>query len=173
MNKRILTLAVMLLVALLPSGSVQAETREHLYSTWDTLELDSCASAWLIKNFVDPEAEFKFYPKGDLIEEGIPFNTPEAKFRRTAHLSTFETILQEYQLQDNGLIRMGEIIHQIEVNVWYGDLDGEGAALNQKIHDIVIQSKPPQEILELSFSIFDEFFTNVKSFASSPAAVPN
>ena len=47
----------------------------HLYSTWDVLETDASASAWLIKRHVDPKARFKFFPKGELITEGIAFDT--------------------------------------------------------------------------------------------------
>jgi len=88
------------------------------FSTWDVFETDKCASIWLIKRFIDPKAEIRFFPHGTSITEGISFDTPEAKFRRYATKSTYETLLEHYDLKDPRLKYIGRIIHDIEVNVW-------------------------------------------------------
>jgi len=131
------------------------DSRETVYSTWDLLELDTCVSAWLIKRHVDKKAVFKFYPKGELIEEGIAFDTPDAEFRRTHNSSTFESILKKYNIKDKKLIGLGKIIHKIEVNYWAGNLDSESQELNQTILDIIDNAKSPQDALIKSFAYFD------------------
>ncbi|MFA5088581.1 MAG: chromate resistance protein ChrB domain-containing protein [Candidatus Omnitrophota bacterium] len=135
---------------------------KHLYSTWDVLELDGCAAAWLIKNFVDPQAQFKFYPKGDFVDEGIAFDTPDANLRRTQSLSTFEAVLHEYKIKDAALQKMGSMIHEVEINFWSGNLDEATRKLNDKISAIVRQAKPPGEVLEESFAVFEELYHSLK-----------
>jgi len=135
---------------------------EHLYSTWDVLELDTCASAWLIKKFVDTQAEFRFYPKGEFITEGVAFDTPDAKFRRTRNMSTFETIVQEYRIEDEALFKIAEMIHDIEINFWVGDLTQEAKVLNQEVLEIIRQTKIPQEAFKRSFPVFDELYRGLK-----------
>jgi len=62
------------------------------YSTWENMEIDKCASAWLVWRFTDKDAVFRFVPKGKLITQGIPFDVPEAQIRRYHNLSAFEYI---------------------------------------------------------------------------------
>jgi len=72
----------------------------QIYITWQGLEPDKLASLWLIKRFVDQEAEFKLVPKGSLIKDGIPFDVPSATFKRSHTRSTFECVLQNEGLDD-------------------------------------------------------------------------
>jgi len=74
-----------------------------IFSTWEGFEADKCASIWLIKRFIDKNAKIKFFPKGSIITEGIPFDVPEAKLRRYHNMSTFESILKYYNLKDQNL----------------------------------------------------------------------
>ncbi|MBF0384611.1 MAG: chromate resistance protein [Candidatus Omnitrophica bacterium] len=148
----------------------------HLYSTWDVLELDTCASAWLIKRFIDKGAEFKFFPKGAIITEGTPFDTPDAKFRRTGNMSTFESLLAEYKIADKRLLELGEIVRALEINYWAASPSAEQSALKEKIAGIVKTENDNYRAFEESFKVFDEFYkrlpeqANKKAFAiKSPA----
>ncbi len=144
---------------------VCAEAQGSVYSTWDTVEIDTCASAWLIKNFVDKEAQFRFYPKGEIITEGIPFDTPDAELRRTDNMSTFECVMKKFKINDPALKQIGEIIHDIEINYWGRKIKQESEELNKTIREIIDTSKNNQEKLQKSFPVFDnlyEKFKNVK-----------
>lgn len=164
-NKRFLS--SMLVLSLLLSGNLllyaDSKEHEHLYSTWETIELDTCASAWLIKKHIDKKAKFKFYPKGEIITEGIPFNTPDSELRRTANMSTFESILKKNKINDPVLIKIGEIIHDIDINYWAPKKIKESEELNQKIIAIIQNSKSPHNALERSFVILDELYKTIKS----------
>ncbi|MCK5229930.1 MAG: chromate resistance protein, partial [Desulfobulbaceae bacterium] len=111
------TLYALVLLFLLPLIS-KAPASEGVFSTWDVFETDKCASIWLIKRFIDPQAEIRFFPHGTSITKGIPFDTPEAKFRRYATKSTYETLMEHYNFKDPRLKYIGRIIHDIEVNIW-------------------------------------------------------
>ena len=131
---------------------------EHLYSTWDVTEVDTCASAWLIKRFVDKEARFKFYPKGEIITEGIPFDTPDAEFRRYHNMSTFESILQKYKFDDPALIEIGRIIHDIEVNFWGKRQHKKSNEVDEIISGIIAGEKEKSKCFERTFIIFDNLY---------------
>lgn len=137
------------------------ENKEHIYSTWDVIELDTCASAWLIKRFVDTKAQFKFYPKGEFITEGIPFDTPDAELRRRQGMSTFESILDKYKIKDPRALKIGKIIHEIEINYWGVEVNQEGKKLNDRINEIITNNKNPEQIIEEAFKVIDEFYNSI------------
>lgn len=140
---------------------------EHRYATRDTVELDGCASAWLIKRFIDPEAQFLFYPKGTLIDQGIPFDTPEAKWRRTQKLSTYEQLLWDAKLDDPALTKLAALVHEAEVT-YSPPPDGRASALNRQIIDVAAQAKTPHEALEQSFVLLDALYRELSECAHTP-----
>ncbi len=130
----------------------------EVFSTWDTMEPDKCASAWLLKRFVDKDATFRFYPNGELIASGIPFDTPEAELRRYHNMSTFESILRKNKLNDPALLEMGEIFHDIEVNSWGRKVRRESKGVEIALRKIVKDHNGPNEILEESFVFLDSLY---------------
>lgn len=130
----------------------------HLYSTWVPSELDTCASAWLIKKYVDPQAVFKFYPRGSFVEQGMAFDTPDAKWKRTQRASTFEAILAEYKIKDKALERIGQMIHEIEINYWAGDIEPLAEESNREILAIIKEQNNPMEIFNQSFIVLDKLY---------------
>jgi hypothetical protein len=78
--------------------------------------IDRAASAWLIRRFVDPEAEFVFVEDPDDVPaDATPFDM------RGAHLShrdgdcTFETILRDHGLEDPVLWELARMVHEADV----------------------------------------------------------
>lgn len=130
-----------------------------VFSTWDTFEADKCASIWLIKRFIAPEAEIRFYKHGQKIEEGIEFDTPSAKFRRYATKSTYETLLAHYALDDPGLQYIGRIIHDIEINVWEKKAMKESPIVAEAIQKIISGNKGNlNDMAEAGNRYFDKIF---------------
>jgi len=153
---KIRTVFITIVFALWAGAMVFAEG--HIYSTWDILEIDTCASAWLIKNFVDTAAEFRFFPKGEIITEGIPFDTPDSDLRRTGNMSTFETILAKYKIEDPALKKIGRIIHDIEINYWGGKETKEAVKVDREIKRIIDLAFDNPRRFEKSFIFFDELY---------------
>ena len=153
-----ITIIILVLFFIFNYSVVLAET----YVTWDTMEVDKCASAWLIKRFIDKDAVFKFIPKGELVKEGIPFDTPESKFRRYHNMSTFESILKEYRIQDPILIRIGKMMHDIEISYWAGRQVEGSEELEMKIEDIIKSSNSPGECYIQSFKVLDEIYNSIR-----------
>jgi len=139
-----------------------AQSNSHSYSTWDVFEVDTCASVWLIKKFVDKEAQFKFYPKGEIITEGVPFDTPDAELRRRDNMSTFESIVNKFKLADPAIKEIALIIHDIEINYWGKKVRKESEELNKTMQEIINSSKNNQDCLQRCFAIFDQLYEELK-----------
>ncbi len=127
----------------------------NVYATGPIMEIDRCASAWLIKRYVDPEATFEFYPDGALIKNGIAFDTPEAKWRRTHRHSTFETILHHKDLHGEKLEQLAAIIHDIEINAW--EKRKEYKKILHEISEITARENSNHQRLKGCFDYFDNF----------------
>jgi len=80
--------------------------------TWENIGVDRISSAWLIKRYVDPQAEFHFIQKGTDIKslEGIAFDIPGATLSHKRGRSTFCTVLKEYAINDAVLDHICDII---------------------------------------------------------------
>jgi hypothetical protein len=83
--------------------------------TRDHVHMDRVACPWLIRRFIDPQAEFVFVPFGQdvtLPEGAIPFALPKLAElgAHDATGSTFRKILVKYQITDPALDMLAEII---------------------------------------------------------------
>ena len=167
-------LILLILVFTVPVPSICAETGTanppaspmgRTYSTWEVFEADKCASIWLIKRFVDPQAKIKFFPKGEAISDGIPFDTPDAQLRRYHNLAAFESILQHYRIDDPVLMHIGEIIHDIEVNTWKKKRFAKTPVVEKEVNNIIRQSKNTPELIQRTLAYFDSFYKHLKKGA--------
>lgn len=141
--------------------NVLAEQKPLVFSTWEGFEIDKCASIWLIKRFIDKNAVIKFSPKGEEIKGGILFDTPDAKFRRYHNMSTYESILKHYNLQDPGLLYIGKIVHDIEVNIWEKKVLKETLLVQNEVNKIIFTSKSNNEIIAESMKYFDSLYLSI------------
>ncbi|MCQ9206093.1 MAG: chromate resistance protein [Omnitrophica bacterium] len=144
------------------SSSFAEDRNKHLYSTWDVLEIDTCVSAWLIKRFIDKEGEFKFYPKGEFIGQGVAFDTPDAQFRRTQNMSTFETLVKEYRIKDSAVERIAKMMHEIEVNYWYQSGDKRIQKFKKGMLSIIDKCSDPDTCFQDTFSYLDKIYTEIR-----------
>jgi hypothetical protein len=167
MKIKILLMPLSLLTLLLISvpattSSAEPSSEPLVFSTWDIFEVDKCASIWLIKRFIDPKARIVIYPKGDAITEGIPFDTPDAKFRRYQNASTYETFMRHYKIQNDRLLYLGKIVHDIEVNTWGKKAMKETRHVQNEVNTIITDANTSDEIIEKSLLFFDAFYSESK-----------
>jgi len=88
-------------------------TRSHVH-------VDRVACPWLIRRFIDNQAEFLFVPKNQVVgvatETGaIPFDAPGVELGHHEQRCSFESIMLKYGLTDAALLRMAKIIHAADV----------------------------------------------------------
>jgi hypothetical protein len=77
--------------------------------------IDRIASAWLIKRFIDPEAQFLFAPPGEFPKDAIPFDAPGVELSHQGEDCTFETVIKRARLRDRRLVRLAEIVHEVDL----------------------------------------------------------
>ena len=101
-------------------------TREHV-------KVDRVACPWLIRKFVDPEAEFLFVPAAEVGAEAkrlgaIPFDVDGAALGHHDGRCSFEAILEKYDLAgDAALVLLGRIVNGADTdNALYRQPEGPG-----------------------------------------------
>lgn len=101
--------------------------------TRERVKVDRVACPWLIKNFVDPQAEFLFVPNDRVKEvaerEGaIPFDTKGAELGHHGGECSFEAILRTYGLMNNpALVLLGKIVNGADTeNTLWNQPEGPG-----------------------------------------------
>ena len=96
--------------------------------TWETIGVDRMACAWLIRRWIDPNAEFLFVPMGEksLPEGAEPFDIPGARYSHHGGHCTFYALLKEYKLEDPILARIAQMVDEADV---VQDVTVEPAAL--------------------------------------------
>ncbi|MCZ8515070.1 chromate resistance protein [Paenibacillus filicis] len=83
--------------------------------TWENVGVDRMACAWLIKRFVDHEAEFLFVPSGDkLPEDAEPFDIPGVRYTHRRGHCTFHTMIKEFEIKDPVLMRLARIVDEAD-----------------------------------------------------------
>ena len=131
------------------------KTDAHLYSTGSSLEVDRCASAWLIKRYVDKQAEFMFFPEESLISQGIVFDRPEGNLHRSHNKATFEVIMAEYGISVPAVQVIAGIIHDIEVNFWGKKTNMNAGKVTADLQRLIRTSKDNEAYFAVCFPYFD------------------
>ena len=86
-----------------------------MWVTWEDVGIDRIGSAWLIRRFVDPDAEFLFVARGAALPpEAEPFDVPGARLSHHHGHSTFHTLLDEHNLTDPALRRLARIVDEAD-----------------------------------------------------------
>ena len=80
--------------------------------TREKIKVDRVACPWLIKKFVDSDAEFVFLPRDTdwaRIGDGIVFDVPGCELGHHSEDVSFNSIMKKYKLTDPALVLLGEI----------------------------------------------------------------
>lgn len=85
--------------------------------TWENVGIDRMGCTWLIKRFIDSDAEFAFIPVGynPLPDDAEAFDIPGVRLSHRRNHCTFHTFLREYNLQNPILDRIAAIIDEADV----------------------------------------------------------
>jgi hypothetical protein len=78
-------------------------------------KVDRIACPWLIKRFVDPEAEFLYVPTDQVLavaerENAIPYDVPNVELGHHGTECSFDAILKKYNVTDPALLRLALIV---------------------------------------------------------------
>jgi hypothetical protein len=100
-------------------ATAKIKPREYKSRIWVTRPrpgVDRCASAWLIRRFIDPKARFAFAPEDQVPPRAVPFDMfHERGFGHRGADCTFETLEKEFRIRDPRVTVIGQMIHDADL----------------------------------------------------------
>ena len=135
--------------------------------TRERVKVDRVACPWLIRNFVDSDAEFLFVPAEDVMkvaerENAIPYDVPSVELGHHEGKCSFEAIVSKYGLKDPALEMLSKIVHGADVKEdLYGMREAPGLkAIAQGFGYLGLADD--HEILSKEFIVYDALYAFCK-----------
>jgi hypothetical protein len=138
------------------------------------VKVDRVACPWLIKRFVDPQAEFVFVPANEVKAKArdlgaTPFDIDGCELGHHGEDVSFNSILKKYNLADPGLVLLGEIVRAADSHPPKPHPAGEG--LRWIAFGFNALGFCDQDILNLEFIVYDALYAECqRRLASAPKA---
>ncbi len=90
---------------------------------WVTRErpkTDRIACPWLIKDFIDADAEFLYVPAEQVLdiaerEGALSYDAPGARYTHRDELCSFEVLVEEYGIEDPAVRLLARIVHGADI----------------------------------------------------------
>lgn len=135
---------------------------------WITRErpkIDRIACPWLIRNFIDKEAEFIYVPYKEVLPKSkrlkaIPFDVPDVKFSHRGNLCTFDALIKEYKIRDVAVQTMAVIVRGADTD--RHDLAFQSSGLWAISAGLAHNFKDDQELLEKGMLLYDALYSWAK-----------
>jgi len=135
---------------------------------WITRErpkIDRIACPWLIKNFIDSEAEFFYVPFADVMAKAkkikaIPFDVPDVKLSHHGSDCTFDALIKEYKIKDAAVNTMATIVRGADTD--RHDLAVQSSGLWAISAGLAYNFKNDKELLEKGMMIYDALYSWAK-----------
>src|SRR5881296_3099554 len=134
------------------------------------IKVDRLACPWLIKRFIDPQAEFLFVEEKDLLEKSrqegaIPFDAPKIEAIKLNHRGprcTFEAIIEDYAISDPALQRLALIVRAADVKGQEA-VAAEGLGLRSIAQGFAAMGLSDEDRMARQFPIYDALYAYVQS----------
>ena len=126
-------------------------------------KVDRVACPWLVKRFVDPDAEFLYVPPEEVMavagaEGATPYDVEDVELGHVDGRCSFESILVKYELRDPALDRLARIVHGADVSA-DRDICPEAAGLYAIAHGFaLLHGEDDQEKLRLEGPMYDALY---------------
>ena len=135
---------------------------------WITRErpkIDRIACPWLIKNFVDKEAEFIYVPKEQVLEKAkelhaIAYDIPGAEYSHYGDECTFDFIVKRHKLDDAALHQLAVIIRGADTDRF--NLTPQAAGLWAISAGLSYNYKDDHEMLDIGMKVYDALYSWAK-----------
>jgi hypothetical protein len=120
--------------------------------------VDRCASAWLIRRFIDSKARFAFAPEDQVSKRSVPFDMfHENGFGHRGDDCSFETLQKEFRIRDRRVKVIAEIIHDADLaDDKFGRKEGYG--IDEILKGWARQGIPDQELLDRGMQLIEGLY---------------
>ena len=132
--------------------------------TRENANVDRIACPWLIKRFIDPDAEFLFVGRDEVLavaerEGAHSYDSPGATYTHRNGNCSFDALVEDFSLVgDPALVRLAEIVHAADVS---DDIDRspEGRGLGAIAHGFaLLHGTNDHRKIELETPMYDALY---------------
>lgn len=141
-------------------------TRSHVH-------VDRVACPWLIKRFIDSEAEFLFVPASQVLKRAeelgaIPFDIPEVELGHHGADCSFTSIVKKYELKDPALLLLAQIVNSADT----GAFDSNPVSIGLEAIAVGYSIRYPEDEtnLKMQFEVYDSLYAWCRLQAVKPKA---
>jgi hypothetical protein len=132
---------------------------------WITRErpkIDRIACPWLIKRFIDDEAEFIFVPRDQVLTmasewNAIPFDIPGAEYSHEGEFCTFDYIVTKHRITDPAVQKLAVIVRGADTDNF--ELAQQSAGLWAISAGLSYNYVDDHEQLEIGMKIYDALYS--------------
>jgi hypothetical protein len=132
---------------------------------WITRErpkIDRIACPWLIKNFVDRDAQFIYVPKEHVFAtatelDAIPYDIPGAEYSHYGEECTFDFIVKKHGITDPGVLQISTIVRGADTDSFH--LAPQAAGLWAISAGLSYNHKDDHELLAIGMKIYDALYS--------------
>ncbi len=133
-------------------------TREHP-------KIDRIACPWLIKRFIDADAEIIYVPASEVLTKAAelgatPFDMPDVEYTHYDDQCTFDYFIKKHQLKDAALDRLAAIVRGADTD--RHDFAPQAAGLEAIFSGLAYHSTNDQELLAFGMQIYDGLYSWAK-----------
>jgi hypothetical protein len=139
-------------------------TREHP-------KTDRVACPWLIKKFIDSDAEIVYVPRDEVLvyaerEGATSFDAPGATYTHRGRKCSFEVLVDEFKIDDPAVALMARVIHGADVSEDVGETP-ESAGLLAIADGFALLPIDDQRQLALELPVYDALYAWAKARVDS------
>ena len=131
---------------------------------WVTRErpkIDRIACPWLIRRFIDPEAEFFYVPTPEVRRaaaerEAVPYDIPDVEFSHDGEFCSFDAFIRHFRLRDPALDELAVIVRGADTNRL--GLAPQSAGLAALSLGLSINFQDDHDMLESGMVMYDALY---------------
>jgi hypothetical protein len=128
------------------------------FVTREKPKVDRVACPWLIKKFIDPNAELLFVPAEQVMavatqQGAVPYDVPDVELGHHNGACSFEAFIHKYHLIDPALLELAQIVRAADTSDHSAAPEGEG--VRQIANGWHLLDWPLEKRLEIGFALYD------------------
>jgi hypothetical protein len=132
---------------------------------WITRErpkIDRIACPWLIKRFVDKDAEFFYVPFEKVVDkakelDATPFDIPNVEYTHYGEECTFDYIVKKHKIKDDAVKTLSVIVRGADTD--RHDIASQSSGLWAISAGLAYDVKDDHELLQKGMMIYDSLYT--------------
>jgi rhodanese-related sulfurtransferase len=125
-------------------------------------KIDRIACPWLVKRFIDPDAEFLYVPAPDVKKaaserEAVPYDIPDVEFSHDGEFCSFDAFIRKFRLHDPALDELAVIVRGADTG--HPGLAPQAAGLLAISLGLSLNFKNDHEMLAHGMSLYDALYS--------------